>query len=163
MLRGAMKPLLVLGIGNILLRDEGVGVHVIEAIEAGVAAGRLCLPEDVELYDGGTGGLDLVDAVANRRKVVCIDAVQADAAPGTVLRFSGDDLAHKEVPDLSLHEVGLLETLAMARHLGMAPQEVVIFGVVPRDIHSGLEMTHEVAAAVPKVVESVLEELRNAD
>jgi hydrogenase maturation protease len=159
MLKYAMKPLLVLGIGNILLRDEGVGVHVIETIEADVAAGKLRLPDDVELYDGGTFGIDLIDVISGRRKVVCIDAVCVDAPPGTILKFSGDDLARKEVPDLSLHQVGLLETLAMARQLGSAPGEVVIFGIVPETIHSGLEMTTRVAAAVPKVIDMVLKEL----
>ncbi len=154
-----MTPILVLGIGNILLRDEGVGVHVVNEIEARVASGEARLPEGVEIYDGGTFGIDLVDVIAGRRKVVCIDAVRADAPPATVLRFSGADLARKEVPDVSLHQMGLLEVLAMARQLGGAPQEVVIFGIVPKDISAGLEMTPEVAAVVPRVVDLVMKEL----
>jgi hydrogenase maturation protease len=152
-----MKPILVLGIGNILLKDEGVGVHVVRAIDtAGV-------PDDVELCDGGTFGIDLLDTLANRRKVIVIDAVRADAAPGTVLRFTAADLVRPGRPDLSLHQVGLFETLAMARQLGCAPEEVVIFGVVPMALEPGLELSPEVAAVVPRVIDLVLAELNNGD
>ena len=154
-----MLPVLVLGVGNILLRDEGVGVHVVGMIEAGVAAGDLALPEGVEVCDGGTLGLDLVDLVENRRKVVIIDALDADAAPATVLRFTAEDLARREAVDLSLHQLGLFEMLAMARYLGRAPQEVVIFGIVPKDMSPGLELSAEVAAVVPEVVRRVLAEI----
>jgi hydrogenase maturation protease len=154
-----MATVLILGIGNILLRDEGVGVHVVQEIEARVARGEVRLSEDVEVYDGGTFGIDLVDAIANRRKVIVIDAVQADAPPATVLKFRGADLALKKTADLSLHQVGLLETLAMARQLGCEPQEVVIFGIVPKDMGSGLELSAEVAAVVPQVVKLALAEL----
>jgi hydrogenase maturation protease len=170
----AVRPVLILGIGNILLRDEGVGVHVIEAIQAGVARGEIRLPEDVEVYDGGTFGIDLIDMIAGRRKVICVDAVAAasvhlapDDSPGandalppaTILRFTGADLAKKQVADMSLHQIGLLEALQMSQQLGCAPQEVVIFGIAPKAMESGLEMTPEVAALVPRVVELVLAEV----
>lgn len=152
-----MTPILVLGIGNILLKDEGVGVHVVEAM-----AGQAPPPQDVEFVDGGTFGPDLIDIIANRRKVIVVDAVQAAGGPGTVLRFTDRDLAAKTEVSVSLHEVGLLETLLMAKHLGCAPQEVVILGVIPQDISPGLEMTEEVAAVVPKVIALVREELRQS-
>jgi len=158
-----MHPILVLGIGNILLKDEGAGVHAVRDLTARAERGRLALPDDVELCDGGTFGIDLLDTIANRRKVIVIDAVRADAAPGTVLRFTAADLAQREEADLSLHQVGLFETLAMARQLGCAPEEVVIFGIVPATLESGLELSPEVAAVVPKVVELVLAELDNRD
>ena len=156
-----MKPILVLGIGNILLRDEGAGVHVVRELTARAERDHAVLPDDVELYDGGTFGIDLLDTLANRRKVIVIDAVRADAAPGTVLRFTAADLAQREEADLSLHQVGLCETLAMARQLGCAPEEVVIFGIVPATLESGLELSPQVAAVMPKVVELVLAELDN--
>jgi hydrogenase maturation protease len=154
-----MTPYLILGIGNILLSDEGVGVHVVETIQSQAAAGQIRLPEDVDVFDGGTFGIDLIDTLAGRRKVICIDAVAFDGPPGTVIRFSAADLAEKKTADMSLHQLGLLETLQMARQLGCAPQEVVIFGIVPKDISPGLEMTAEVAAVVPKVIDLVLKEL----
>jgi hydrogenase maturation protein HypF len=145
-------PVLVLGIGNILLRDEGVGVRVIEAM-----AGK-DLPPEIELVDGGTAGADLIDLIADRRKVVVIDAVQAHAEPGTLFRFTPADLVPTEVHAVSLHQVGLLESLSMARQLGVAPQEVVVFAVEPKEVRPGLELTPEIAALVPKIVELVLKE-----
>jgi len=153
------KPYLVLGIGNLLLKDEGVGVHVVRAIEARVAAGDLALPEGVEVCDGGTLGMDLLDLIEDRRKVIVVDAVEADAAPATVLCFTAEDLARREAVDLSLHQLGLFEMLAMARYLGRAPQEVVIFGIVPKDMSPGLELSAEVAAVVPEVIKRVLAEI----
>jgi hydrogenase maturation protease len=170
-----MLPVLVLGVGNILLKDEGVGVHAVRELTARAERGGSPRRHDVELYDGGTFGIDLLDTIANRRKVIVIDAVRpvlrssgaaaakggADAAPGTVLRFTAADLVRPGRPDLSLHQVGLFETLAMARQLGCAPEEVVIFGVVPMALEPGLELSPEVAAVVPRVIDLVLAELKN--
>ncbi len=147
--------MLVLGIGNILLRDEGVGVRVIEAMQ------RMKVPSNLELVDGGTAGLDLLDVVADRRKVIVIDAVQADSEPGTVLRFGTDDLTPQGVAAISLHQVGLLETLMVAKHLGCAPRQVVIFGIEPKEMGYGLELSAEVATVVPKVIELVFAELED--
>ncbi len=146
-------PILVLGIGNILLRDEGVGVRVIEALA------DASLPAGVETLDGGTSGADLLDAIADRRRLIVVDAVDAKAAPGSVLRFTPDELAADDTRTVSLHEFGLLETLAAARRLGCAPAEVVILGVQPKVVAAGLELSAEVAAAVPGVIERVRAEI----
>ena len=160
------RPILVLGIGNILLRDEGVGVRVIEQMQ------KIRLPGDVELVDGGTAGADLMDVLADRRKVIVIDAVQADCEAGTVLRFTADDIArprplHKggARPDeigMSLHKLGLREALTMTKKLGCALEDVVVFGIKPKDISCGLELSEEIATSVPKVIELVLQEIANA-
>ncbi len=147
-------PILVLGVGNILLRDEGVGVRVVEAMK------DMELPPGVELFDGATAGIDLLDVLADRRKVIIIDAVEGDYEPGTVLRLTPKDLASPDRQEMSVHEIGLLETLAMVRHLGVAPQEVVILGVKPEDVGLGLSLSPRVARLVPRVIESVLADLR---
>ena len=149
-----MQPTLVMGIGNILLRDEGVGVRTIEAMQ------QIELPQGVELVDAGTAGADLIDLVADRRKLIVIDAIEADAAPGTVFRLLAEDLAPQDGAMISLHQLGLVESLAMAKHLGCAPQQVVVFGVQPAVISTGLDLSPQVAAAVPKVIQAVLSELR---
>ena len=146
-------PILVLGVGNILLRDEGIGVRVIEAMQ------ELDCPDGVELCDGGTAGLDLLDVVADRRKLIVIDAIAGDSEPGTVLRLTPDDLAPASGPGASLHELGLLQTLAVAGQLGCSPQEVVLFGIKPREISYGLELSPEIAALIPRVIELVLAEV----
>ncbi len=147
------RPVLVLGIGNILLRDEGVGVRVIEQMQ------KMRLPDDVELVDGGTAGADLLDVLAERRQVIVIDAVQADCEPATVLRFTADDLVRPDGVGMSLHELGLGEALTMTKQLGCEPKDVVVFGIKPKDTGCGLELSEEIAASVPKVVELVLAEI----
>ncbi len=147
-------PILVLGIGNILLRDEGVGVRVIEQMQ------KMHLPDEVELVDGGTAGADLLDVLAERRKVVVIDAVQAEAEPGTVLRFNADDLVQPERVGISLHELGLGQALTMTKQLGCAPGNVVVFGIKPKDTTCGLDLSAEIASRVPDVIRLVLEEIR---
>jgi hydrogenase maturation protease len=146
-------PVLVVGIGNILLADEGVGPHVIRALE------NVDLPPSVELLDGGTAGADLIDQICDRQKVIFIDAVEADAEPGSILRMTAGQLTANLCRSVSLHEFGLVETVIMAEQLGCAPKEVVILGVKPKDVSCGLELSQEVAAAVPKVVELILAEL----
>ncbi len=147
------RPILILGIGNILLRDEGVGVHVIEKMQ------NTPLPEDVELVDGGTAGVDLLDMLAERKKVIVIDAVQADCEPGTILRFTADELTQPDRIGMSLHELGLGEALKMTKQLGCAPQDVVVFGIKPKDISCGLELSEQIAESIPKVVELVAAEI----
>ncbi len=146
-------PTLVLGVGNILLRDEGVGVRVVQAME------KLELPSSVELLDGGTAGADLLDELADRRKVIVIDAMAGDDPPGTVVRMTPADLTPRLDRGLSLHELGLLETLTLARQAGAAPDEVVIIGVKPYSIECGLELTPETARLVPRIIEFVMAEL----
>ena len=144
---------LVLGVGNILLRDEGVGVRAVEVL------GKTDLPDGVEALDGGTLGIDLVDLIAGRERLIVIDTVRAGGPPGTIYRLSVDDLLHPDVPNLSLHQTGLLEALQMAEHLGCAPRDVLIFGIEPRAIHYGLELSEDIAAVVPKVIALVLAEV----
>lgn len=145
--------MLILGIGNILLRDEGVGVHVVEAL------GLQELPAEVELVDGGTAGADLVDLIADRRKLIVIDAIEAGLAPGTILRLTPQDLLPDPDEMLSLHQLGLVQSLHMAEQLGCSPQDVVIIAVQPQTIRPGLELSADVQAAVPRAAAAALAEL----
>ncbi len=151
------KPVLVLGIGNILLSDEGFGVRVIERMQA------MALSEDVDIVDGGTAGVDLLDILAGREKVIVVDAIDADCSPGTVLRFGIAQLMQKEQADLSMHELGIAETILMTKQLGCAPKEVIVFGIQPQNIECGLELSHNLQPVVQKVVEYILVELGKSD
>jgi len=146
-------PILILGIGNILLRDEGVGVHVVRAMES------MPLPDDVELLDGGTAGADLLDAVSERRTLIVIDALDADVPPGTIVRMTPEDLSTPTSDSISLHEFGLAETLTMARRLHCSPSHVVIIAVKPKDIDCGLELSAEMRQWMPRIIEAVLDEI----
>jgi hydrogenase maturation protease len=146
-------PILVLGIGNILLRDEGVGVRVAQRLQG------MELPASVEVVDGGTAGADLLDVLADRKKVVVIDAVDTDIEPGAVLRFGGDELEPSKGAEVSLHDVGIAETLAMTEMLGCAPESVVFLGVKPADLQPGLVLSERVADSMEHVIELVLAEI----
>jgi hydrogenase maturation protease len=147
-----MKPILILGIGNILLKDEGVGVRVIEAME------KMELPGDVELCDGGTGGADLIDIIANRSKLIVIDTIDAEVEPGTILKMGAGDLAGQGKESISLHEFGLAEALFAAAQLKCSPKEVVIFGVKPFEIAYGMELTPPIASLIPRLINLALAE-----
>ncbi len=147
-------PRLILGVGNLLLRDEGVGVHVISALR------DRALPDDVELCDGGTASFDLLDTLAGRRQVIIIDAVRTGSEPGTIFRFTPEDISASREQITSLHQVGLLEILNVVEHLlDSAPEEVIVLGIEAKEIDWGLELSAEVEAAVPKVIELVRSEL----
>ena len=147
------SSILILGVGNILLSDEGVGVRVIEVMKG------MILPDDVELLDGGTALMTLLDSLGNREKVIIIDAVKGGNKPGTLYRFTPAEIGTKKHMLASLHEIGLLEALAMDEFLGSAPHNVTIYGIEPKELSWGLELSPEVAAMIPRVIERVLSEL----
>jgi hydrogenase maturation protease len=146
------KKILILGVGNLILRDEGVGVHAVRELE-----GR-DLPAHVEVIDGGTYLMDLLSVIQEAERIIVIDALKGGGEPGTIYRVTPDDLMAETERALSLHQVGLLEVLGMVRQLGGDPHAVII-GVEPKEIAWGMELTPEVAAKLPKVIEMVMEEV----
>jgi hydrogenase maturation protease len=148
--------MLVLGIGNILLRDEGIGVRVIEYLQ------KCPLPEHVDLVDGGTAGADLIDVLSDRHTVIIVDAADVDAMPGTVVRLTPHDWLNEQRPALSLHNLDVPQTLAMTHLMGCAPHHVVCLGVAPESIEPGTELTDTLAPLVPKIADMVLAEIQSA-
>lgn len=142
---------LILGIGNLLLSDEGVGVHAVRCLAQQV------LPPGVEVLDGGTSGADLVDHLEGRAKVVVIDAASGDGPPGTVYRCEARELL-EQAGSLSLHEFGLADSLHMAERLGCAPQRVIVLGVQPATLEPGMELSPDVAAVLPGIIKLALAE-----
>jgi hydrogenase maturation protease len=149
------SPVLVLGVGNILLSDEGVGVRVVDAMK------EMKLPGNVELLDGGTGAFDLIDVIADREKIIIIDAVNGGCEPGTIFRFSPEDFGAQHYHITSAHEVGLLDALAMAKIAGCSPRQIIIYGIEPKRLDWGTELSREVATIIPKVLELINSELKN--
>jgi hydrogenase maturation protease len=146
------KPTLIIGIGNLILTDEGLGVHVVKALE------DQALPPDVQLIEGGTATMDLLPALCDAERIIIIDALMGGGEPGAIYRVTPVELRSESARPLSLHQVGFLEVWGMAQQLG-ARGEVVIIGVEPKEISWGMELTPEVKAALPRVVTAVLEEL----
>ncbi len=152
-IKPAPVPFLILGVGNTLLGDEGVGVHVIEMMK------KMEPLDNTELIDGGTALIELLHLLSNREKVIVIDAVKCGNEPGAVYRFTPRDVAILKQNQISVHQVGILEALSMAELAGWRPHEVVIFGIEPKRVDWGLELSPEVASIVPEVIKLIMNEL----
>ncbi len=153
-------PLLVLGVGNVLLRDEGVGVRVVREIEGLTASGRVELPAGTRLVDGGTLGLDLLPLIDDSRALLMVDAIDLGRAPGSVEVMHGGALQGAIAGHISPHQVGVGDLLAAARLMGTLPEAVALIGIQPAEIAVGLALTDVVEAAVPAAVHAVVMELR---
>jgi hydrogenase maturation protease len=150
-----VRDILILGIGNILLKDEGVGVHVVKKLE-----GRP-LPDNVEVLDGGTAGLDLTYFIANRKKVIVIDTVKAGEKPGTIYRLTEKNLRIGPKAIMSFHEIDFLDALYISEVMGEKPEETIIIGIEPKDMSDGLELSPEIEERIPKIIEVVMKELNH--
>ena len=142
---------IIVGVGNLLLKDEGIGIHAARALqEAG-------LSPEVEIIDGGTSP-DFVSYVRKDDTLVIIDAVKAGGEPGEVYRFTPEDVEAQSHEALSLHELGVMNSLRMMRLGGSQPRKVVIIGVEPEEIAPGLELTSCLAKVLPRIVELARQE-----
>ncbi len=150
----ANKQITVLGIGNILLRDEGFGVRAVETL-----LDRYRFPAAVQVLDGGTLGMDLLRFLTGTKRLVVVDAIAGGGPPGTFYRFAGDEVKAYFREKVSLHELGIKDVLAVLEATDRAIGEVVVLGVQPESLDVGLELTPVVAAALPDTVAAVLEEL----
>ena len=145
---------LVLGLGNILLQDEGAGVRVIERLQAGYA-----FPDDVTVLDGGTLGLDLLHVLEESHRAIVVDAVQAGKEPGALVRLRNAEIPAFLGPKVSPHQVGLQDLLGLAQLRGHMPGEVILLGVQAGRLEPGLELSPAIAAQVEPLASHVLEEL----
>jgi hydrogenase maturation protease len=143
----------VLGIGNVLLRDEGVGCHVAHALEE--------IPlTDVKIIDVGTYP-DVLQFVENTDKLVIVDAVKGGGLPGQIYRFHLEDITLEQKPFLSLHDMDLVDNLILMQ-LWHNISETVIIGVEPREISWGLELSPEIQGKMPQIIDTILSELNTS-
>ena len=147
------KPVLVLGIGNIILRDEGVGVRVAERMM------QMDLPPHVEVLEGGIKGLDLLYFIEGREKVVVVDAVKAGAPPGTLFRFTDKDLASKKGVMRSAHGIDFSDVVNISGFMGTKPAEIIFLGVEPEDLSASMELSPKIQEMVPVLINLVLKEI----
>ena len=149
-----VNRVLVLGLGNPLLGDEGIGVRVVEELKG------LELPDGVTVVEGGTAGLGLIGLMEGYQRVIIVDAADMGHPPGRVVRFTPSEVQLKTVEaPLSLHQIGLGEVLALAKALEVVPAELVIIGVQPSRVEGGIGLSPEVEGAIPQIVRVVLDEL----
>jgi hydrogenase maturation protease len=138
-----VKTVVVLGVGNLLRQDEGVGVHAVRALSVGPCAERAAL------VDGGTAVFEALSQWRDIDKLVVIDALKAGREPGSIARVSLREVADRTAPALSVHEHGLLDQLALLRQAGLKIGEIVIYGVEPGETGWGTELSEAVAACLP--------------
>ena len=143
----------LLGIGNPLCRDDGIGIYAIQEIQtSGSYAG-------VDIIDGGTSPdlLSLVDA--NIDKLIIVDALRGGGEPGSVYRLEIDESHMADDIPASLHGLGVLDHLKMMKKLGIEPHKVVIIGVEPLDTSHGLQLSKEIQSRIPDIMVAIEEEI----
>jgi hydrogenase maturation protease len=145
---------LVLGAGNILLSDEGIGVRVVEALQQ-----RYRVPEEVEVLDGGTCAMDLLDVIAGRDHLILVDAVDTGSPPGTLARLTDGEIPAVFRTKSSPHQLGLQDVLALLRFLESAPRHVTVIGVQPASLDIGMELTPVIAERLDELAAMVADEL----
>jgi len=149
-----MITTLVLGLGNTIMTDDGIGPKVIEQLQQNTG-----LPEGVLLLDGGTLGLDLLPRLEGVQRLIIVDAVEIGQLAGTCVRLAGDDVPMALETKLSPHQMGMKDLLAVARLMGHLPDEIVLIGVQPACLEMDTELTPSIAAALPTLVAMVQAEL----
>ena len=146
----------VLGVGNLLLTDDGVGIHAIRALEQ-----IPDLPEGVELVDGGTAGLNLLSYLEGIDRLIIIDAIQSSDPPGTIRRFAGEQVPAYFAMKISPHEITLPDFLAAAKLRDLYPGEVVVWGIKAESLDIGIELSPPLAAQFDRLVANVHREILN--
>lgn len=145
---------LLLGVGNLLLSDEGVGIHVIEHLQAAYS-----IPAWLQIMDGGTLGLDLLAYLAGIERLILVDAVETGGPPGTIIRLENEAVPIFLARHLSPHQIGIPDMLYAARLRDLAPAQLVLWGMQPASLEIGLELSPAVAARFEAFVTAVAQEL----
>lgn len=152
---GAQPKILVLGVGSILMMDEGIGIRAVEELEK-----KYRFPENVEILDGGTSGIELLSYISGKDYLIIIDAIKSGNPPGTVLRVEGEDVSAQFLTRISPHQLGISDLLAAATLTDEIPKKLVLFGIEPKEIVMAIGLSDEVRASMDHLVEVVVDELR---
>ena len=149
-----MKRTVVLGVGNLLLQDEGVGVHLAQALQAQP------LPPGVEVLDAGTAVWETLMVLGEVDQLILLDAAHGGGEPGTIYRFRPEDISPSEQTMLSLHQIDLLQALRMAELAGWQARQVLILGIEPATIGWGMHLSAVLAERFGALVEAVRAEVQ---
>jgi hydrogenase maturation protease len=148
------QKIIILGVGNLLLSDEGVGVHVANELM------KMELPPDVSVVEGGTDGFRLLNVITEADRLIVIDAVKGGAEPGSIYRFDIDQV--KNCPSgfkTSVHQIGILEVIDLSGLIGKTPRATVI-GIEPKSLEMSMELSQEVKSKIPRIIELIFEEIK---
>jgi hydrogenase maturation protease len=143
----------ILGLGNLLLSDEGFGVHIAHSLL------NMELPENVTVVEGGTDGFRLLNIITEADRLIIIDAVKGGSDPGSIYRFDINDIKNVQSGfKTSVHQIGILEVIDLSGLIGKKPITTVI-GIEPKSLKMGMELSSEVQTKIPRIVELVFEEI----
>lgn len=156
MTQAHQERIIVLGLGNRLRRDEGLGVCAAQRLYE-----RYMLPDTVQVVDGGTLGLDLLCYLEDADQILILDAALTEGPPGTLLRLADEDVPSFFGIRASPHEVGLADLLAVTKLRGTTPRHVIVLGMQPEALELGWELSDSVAAHLETLVEAAADELRH--
>ena len=151
---GSRAEVIVLGLGNLLRRDEGLGIRALERLRA-----CYTLPNTVQLVDGGTLGLELLSYLEGTERVLILDAALTNGPPGTLLRVAGEQIPSFFGMRTSAHEIALADLLAVMKLRGSELRDLVLWGMQPATLEPGWELSEPVAAYLDALVAAVVTEL----
>jgi hydrogenase maturation protease len=145
------NDVVVIGLGNLLLSDEGIGVHLIRRLSE--HQGKF---PSVEFIDAGTGGMNVLHLIANRKKAVIIDCAKMGTKPGTIKRFDPADVQTiKKLTHFSLHEADILQIINLSKQLGECPEQIVIFGIEPESLELGQNLSKTLSDKIAFYIDTI--------
>lgn len=149
----------VVGFGNILMGDEGVGVHIIHELQKKY----LGVPDNLEFIDGGTSALDVVLSLNNVDKLVIVDAMQGNKKPGDTYEFNYSDVnkLFQSDSEISLHDLNIFESLKIAEKTKILPEKIIFIGIEPKEIVPKIELSKELKEKINNIIEIILGEVNN--
>lgn len=147
---------MVVGVGNELLSDEGLGVHVAKALQ------KMDIPPEIEVVEGGTDGFALMPIIMETDLLYLIDSIKGGSEPGTIYKFNIKNApACMDLYKTSVHQIGILEVIRLTSLVGKSP-ETTIIGMEPKSISLGMDLSPEIKAKIPRIIDLVLKELNDA-
>lgn len=152
----ATKNILIIGMGNVLMQDEGVGVRAVEELE-----NQYIIPAGVKVVDGGTAGMELFEPIRDCEQLIVADAVNTGGAYGTLERIVNEQIPAFFQTKLSNHQLGLSDLLGLLKLKGEMPDHVAIIGMVPHSLEQKLGLTPEAEAGLDAMVEMLVSELES--
>ena len=148
-----MKRIIVVGIGNLIMQDDGAGIHVINHLL------QMDIPQEIELIDGGTYSYDLVDFFCQGDMIIVVDAMRAGGEPGTVYRAPLEQLGLQIDTNMtSVHDLGFVQAARHVNMLGHYP-EILVYGIEPKELGLGLELSPKIASTIPRVAELIKDDI----
>lgn len=150
------KGISVLGLGNLLMQDEGIGVHI-----ANLLIDKYTFSPEIQIIDGGTTGTDLLPYFEDSEKVLIVDAVNFEKEPGYIDIIKNEDILTTITSKISLHHLGLSDVLSVIKLLNISPKEITLIGIQPFKMELGMEVSEEMRGLLNQITDLVLKNLKS--